>query len=139
MYAMNMDPNTWKSPFEFRPERFLDSKLNVINAHKLIPFGAGLYIIPFTKWVLNAVSHFFTFKSFSVNPKQNNIFSTTGRRVCFGESLANASLFTFLVTLLQKFTFKVSPDHPMPTMKPVVNGVSLSPAPFHCLVQERYC
>jgi len=40
---MNMDPETWKNPFEFRPERFLDaSETNIINAHKVLPFGAGM-------------------------------------------------------------------------------------------------
>lgn len=38
---MHMNPKIWEEPNEFRPERFLDSENNIINANKIMPFGFG--------------------------------------------------------------------------------------------------
>jgi long-chain fatty acid omega-monooxygenase len=40
-YAAHMDKTFWGDPETFRPERFLDADNNVINAHRVIPFGLG--------------------------------------------------------------------------------------------------
>jgi cytochrome P450 len=41
LYAMHMNPETWSEPRQFRPERFLDAENNIVNAHKILPFGLG--------------------------------------------------------------------------------------------------
>lgn len=50
VWAMGRDPNVWKNPLEFRPERFLQEDLQGVDVHgqhfNLIPFGAGRRICP---------------------------------------------------------------------------------------------
>ena len=36
-----MDPETWKDPIVFRPERFLDDGGKVINKDLVVPFSMG--------------------------------------------------------------------------------------------------
>jgi len=46
-WAIQRDPNAWKNPEEFYPERFLESSINFIgHDFELIPFGAGRRICP---------------------------------------------------------------------------------------------
>lgn len=47
VWAMARDPAIWKSPMEFRPERFLEEDVDV-KGHdfRLLPFGAGRRICP---------------------------------------------------------------------------------------------
>ena len=41
LYTLHKDPNVWEEPEEFRPSRFLDDKLNLVNTEKMHPFGIG--------------------------------------------------------------------------------------------------
>ena len=41
LYSSNYSEQLWGDPFEFRPERFLDEKMNIIHANKIMPFGLG--------------------------------------------------------------------------------------------------
>jgi cytochrome P450 len=43
-YSANMDESVWPNPEHFKPERFLSSSGEVINAEKLMSFGTGTYI-----------------------------------------------------------------------------------------------
>ena len=45
LWAVNHDPNLWKDPEEFRPERFLNEEGAVIQPAYLIPFGTGQFVI----------------------------------------------------------------------------------------------
>lgn len=38
---VHMDADHWGDPAIFRPERFLDADMNIVNTERLIPFGAG--------------------------------------------------------------------------------------------------
>ncbi|XP_058752192.1 cytochrome P450 71A1-like [Vicia villosa] len=46
-WTIQRDPNIWKNPDEFYPERFIESSINFIGQDfELIPFGAGRRICP---------------------------------------------------------------------------------------------
>ncbi|CAL5211111.1 unnamed protein product [Lathyrus oleraceus] len=46
-WEIQRDPNVWKDPEEFYPERFLESSINFLGQDfELIPFGAGRRICP---------------------------------------------------------------------------------------------
>jgi len=46
-WAIQRDPNVWKNPEEFYPERFLECSTNFLGQDfELIPFGAGRRICP---------------------------------------------------------------------------------------------
>ncbi|XP_062599680.1 cytochrome P450 2B4-like [Saccostrea cucullata] len=59
-----------------------------------------------------------------------------GRRVCLGESLARMELFLFLVTIVQRFELKVSPDHPAPSLTGFFGTVH-GPYPYNICAIER--
>ena len=49
-----MDTKIWGDPKMFRPERFLDDKMKIINSEKLYAFGAGdIYFVLYTVLSLN--------------------------------------------------------------------------------------
>ncbi|WVZ98618.1 hypothetical protein U9M48_044031 [Paspalum notatum var. saurae] len=46
-WAVGRDPASWSAPDEFRPERFLDSEVDLRGAHfQFVPFGAGRRVCP---------------------------------------------------------------------------------------------
>jgi len=46
LWSAHMDPLIWKDPDVFRPERFLDDKMNVINQDLMIAFSLGKRACP---------------------------------------------------------------------------------------------
>ncbi len=46
LHRLNKDPKIWEEPEEFRPSRFLDEKLNLVNTEKMHPFGFGKTTFP---------------------------------------------------------------------------------------------
>ncbi|MED6170197.1 hypothetical protein PIB30_028583 [Stylosanthes scabra] len=47
VWAIHRDHESWKDPYEFYPERFLDSDVDFLGQDfELIPFGAGRRICP---------------------------------------------------------------------------------------------
>ena len=41
LYSIFMDKQHWGDPENFRPERFLNEKNDIVNAERVIPFGFG--------------------------------------------------------------------------------------------------
>ena len=41
LWAVHNDPNLWRDPETFNPERFLDQQGNFINSNHVIPFSIG--------------------------------------------------------------------------------------------------
>ena len=41
LWAVHNDPNLWKDPEKFLPERFLDEHGNFVSSNYVIPFGVG--------------------------------------------------------------------------------------------------
>ena len=41
LYAVHRDPNIWKEPYTFNPDRFLDEEGNINRDERLIPFSMG--------------------------------------------------------------------------------------------------
>ena len=39
IYAINHDENVWEGPHAFKPERFLDEDMKIVNTEMLITFG----------------------------------------------------------------------------------------------------
>jgi len=59
-----------------------------------------------------------------------------GKRGCPGERTARASVFIFLTSLLQKYTFEPSSKHRFPVVDPI-SGFNQHPQPYHALVKVR--
>ncbi|KAE7998188.1 hypothetical protein FH972_002754 [Carpinus fangiana] len=67
MWAITHDPHVWEDPLEFRPERFLETDVDVRGGDlRLAPFGAGRRVCPgknlglvtVTLWVAKLVHRF---------------------------------------------------------------------------------
>ena len=47
IWSLSMDPSSWEEPYEFRPQRFVDSSVDIKGHHfQLLPFGAGRRACP---------------------------------------------------------------------------------------------
>lgn len=57
VWAIGRDPNVWKDPLEFRPERFLEEDVDM-KGHdfRLLPFGAGRRVCPGAQLGINLVT-----------------------------------------------------------------------------------
>ncbi|KAL1561839.1 5-O-(4-coumaroyl)-D-quinate 3'-monooxygenase [Salvia divinorum] len=87
VWAVARDPEVWKNPLEFRPERFLEDDVD-IKGHdfRLLPFGAGRRICPGAQLGLDMVTsmlgrllHHFTWAPPSgVSPEAINIAERPG-------------------------------------------------------------
>lgn len=52
-WALGRDPTLWEKPEEFRPERFLNSSIDLKGQHfELLPFGSGRRVCPGTTFSL---------------------------------------------------------------------------------------
>jgi len=63
-HAIHFNENLWGPTVnEFRPERFLDEKMNIINSEKVFAFGYGIteptkyYMIIFRTRIFYGMSH----------------------------------------------------------------------------------
>ncbi|TMW84100.1 hypothetical protein EJD97_025790 [Solanum chilense] len=57
VWALGRDPNIWKEPLQFRPERFVEEDVDMKgHDYKLLPFGAGRRICPGMNLAINLVT-----------------------------------------------------------------------------------
>nr|AXU39897.1 coumarate 3-hydroxylase [Narcissus papyraceus] len=56
VWAIARDPNSWKNPLEFRPERFQEENIDIKgNDFRVLPFGAGRRVCPGAQLGINLV------------------------------------------------------------------------------------
>lgn len=56
VWAIARDPNVWKNPLEFRPERFEEENIDIKgNDFRVLPFGAGRRVCPGAQLGINLV------------------------------------------------------------------------------------
>nr|UIP35212.1 coumarate 3-hydroxylase [Leucojum aestivum] len=56
VWAIARDPNLWKNPLEFRPERFQEENIDIKgNDFRVLPFGAGRRVCPGAQLGINLV------------------------------------------------------------------------------------
>ncbi|GKB21788.1 cytochrome P450 93A3-like protein [Tanacetum coccineum] len=56
VWAMGRDPKSWDDPLEFRPERFLESQLDIKGQHfQLLPFGSGRRMCPGMSFAMQVI------------------------------------------------------------------------------------
>ena len=60
-----------------------------------------------------------------------------GRRICLGDSLAEAELFIFCTLILQKFKIGLPINHEMPDPEKVAVGLIRAPKPFYVNIGAR--
>ena len=41
LVSIHYSEDLWEDPHTFRPERFLSEQMEIINLHKILPFGFG--------------------------------------------------------------------------------------------------
>jgi cytochrome P450 family 2 subfamily U polypeptide 1 len=99
LLMIHKNKKLWGDPDVFRPERFLDENMNLINKEKVFAFGGG-------------------------------------KRVCIGLTMAKLTWFTFITTLLQRYTFEPSPTFPELSLNPD-SGFANMPHTFNCVVKLR--
>lgn len=57
VWAVARDPEVWKDPLEFRPERFLEEDVEMKgHDYRLLPFGAGRRVCPGAQLGINLVT-----------------------------------------------------------------------------------
>jgi cytochrome P450 len=60
-----------------------------------------------------------------------------GKRICLGEVLARATLFTYFATFMQKYTFSKDPANPELSIIPQ-GGMTQCPQPYSASIKLRY-
>ena len=63
-------------------------------------------------------------------------FDNVGRRSCPGETAARVAVFLYFVVMLQKYSIKLSSQHPAPSMKNT-HGFSRSPLRYYVTIRRR--
>lgn len=114
-YSINNDPEYWKNPQSFIPERFLDENGSLQPNEKLLPFALGLKFF---------IVKFFIYLAF------------LGRRRCVGEILAKNCIFLLFVEILRRYNVSLAPGSEPPTGKPLP-GITLSPESYRVKFTER--
>lgn len=92
--AMHHDPDLWGDPDNFRPERFIDEKGELIKDMSL-PFGLGVSRYTTIRKIL----------SIEIASSQSNCSYTlrAGHRVCPGETYSRHTMFEIVSVMLQNF------------------------------------
>ena len=60
-----------------------------------------------------------------------------GTRQCVGEPLALMEAFLFFTNILQRMTFKLPKDAPLPQMEGIQSGIVQIPQEFYILTERR--
>lgn len=117
LYSLNMDALYWKDPQEFRPERFLNERGDLIpHGDHFIPFGLGKY------------NEFLIVMLFKTITNFSDIICL-GKRRCIGENIARSSLFIYFASFMQAFKMAVPTGVNLPDINPM-DGITLQPKPF---------
>ncbi|KAL2230562.1 cytochrome P450 98A2 [Sesamum indicum] len=107
VWAIARDPKVWKSPLEFRPERFLEEDIDM-KGHdfRLLPFGAGRRVCPGAQLGINLVTSMIGHLLHHFNWAPPN--GMTREEIDMGE---NPGLVTYMRTPLEAIPTPRLPAH----------------------------
>ncbi|XP_051138641.1 cytochrome P450 98A3-like [Andrographis paniculata] len=97
VWALARDPAVWKSPLEFRPERFLEEDVDMKGTdYRLLPFGSGRRICPgaqlaiflVTSMVGHMLHHFTWAPPAGIRPEDMDMMEQPGTVTYMGTPLA---------------------------------------------------
>jgi len=126
LYNVHHDPETWKDPENFRPERFLEINKTEGSSSSSPTSGKP-----------NSRQKSYEGVKYTFVKNESLVPFSVGKRICLAETMAQTEFFLFLSGLLQHFDFRFVDDNNIPSIDDVCPGLVHSPKPFKIIATER--